>query len=160
MTTTPDTTDSTPTPEPAAAEPDTVPAPASDDTADSVDSGKEAAKYRRRLRETEAERDTLTERLTTLQRSEAERLAATALTDGADLWREGTELADLLDDDGNIDPDKVTAAAASVSQAHPHWRKREPAAPPASTVTSNGKIGPGPEPRSWTAVLQRKAGVE
>jgi hypothetical protein len=156
--TTPDTTEPTRTPEPVAAEPDTA-APAADDTADS---GKEAAKYRRRLRETEAERDTLTERLTTLQRSEAERLAAAALTDGADLWREGTELADLLDDDGNIDPDKVTAAATSVSHAHPHWRKREPAAPPASTVTSNGKIGPGPgpEPRSWTDVLQRKLGVE
>lgn len=154
----PDTTDPTPAPEPVAAEP--VTAATTTDDNDSADSGKEAAKYRRRLRETESERDTLAQRLTTLQRAEAERLAATALSDGGDLWREGTELADLLDGDGNVNPDKVTAAAASVSQAHPHWRKREPSAPPASSVTANGKIGPGPEPRSWTDVLRRKAEVE
>ena len=55
-----------------------------------------------KLREVEAERDGLAERLQAMQRAEAERIASTAdsgfsgLADEADLFRDGTELGDLL----------------------------------------------------------------
>lgn len=75
--------------------------------------GREAAKYRRRLRDTEAERDALSERVASLQRAEAERMAAATLAKPAGLWATGTDLADLLGEDGNIDASKVTTAATA-----------------------------------------------
>ncbi len=72
---------------------------------------REAAKYRRRLRDTEAERDQLAQRVESMQRTEVERLAAVALLkEPRALWAAGTELADLLAEDGTVDPEKVTAA--------------------------------------------------
>lgn len=103
-------------------------------------SNKEAAKYRRRAKAAEAERDRLAERVTVLQRAEVERLAAAKLADGQDVWRDGAELAGLLDDNGDVDTSKVDRLIASLVDAHRHWRKLGPAAPPASTVTSDGKI--------------------
>lgn len=77
-------------------------------------SNREAAKYRRKLRDAEAERDALATRLETLQRAEAERLASKHLAKGAALWVGGTALADVLDDDGDVDPAKVTERAQHV----------------------------------------------
>lgn len=74
-------------------------------------SGAEAAKYRTQLRETEAQRDTLAAKVETLQKAQVEALAAD-LAKPAALWATGTSLADLLDDDGNVDADKVTEAVA------------------------------------------------
>src|ERR1700758_3047520 len=62
--------------------------------------GKEAAKYRRRLRETEAERDALRGRVETMQRNEIQRMAADRLADPADLWRDGAKVSDLLNEGG------------------------------------------------------------
>lgn len=104
------------------------------------DDNREAAKYRHRAKAAEAERDRLTERLQVLQRAEVERLAAAHLADGTDVWRDGAELASMLNDQGDIAADKVEATAKALLEAHRHWRKLAPAAPPASTVTSNGKI--------------------
>ncbi|MCV7111326.1 hypothetical protein [Mycolicibacterium setense] len=102
------------------AQPDDTPA---DDDGDQDDAGgnREAAKYRRKLRDTEAERDTLRERLAVLQRSEVERLVANRFRDPSDVWRDGAQVDDLLDDNGNIDPAKVETAATTVLKAHPHW---------------------------------------
>lgn len=74
--------------------------------------GREAAKYRRQLREAETERDTLRGRLETMQRTEVERIARTEhnLTKPAAIWSAGTDLADLLADDGKVDPVKVKEA--------------------------------------------------
>ncbi|WGJ84238.1 hypothetical protein [Gordonia sp. SMJS1] len=72
---------------------------------------KREARYRVQLRETEAERDTLAGRVETMQRAEVERLAADVIGKPAALWATDTTLADLLDDDGLVDPDKVAAAA-------------------------------------------------
>lgn len=58
----------------------------------------EAAMYRRKA---EAERDGLRQRLETLQRADAERLAGQHLAKGAAVWAGGTELADVLDHDGD-----------------------------------------------------------
>lgn len=110
------------------------------DSADDLDSrNREAAKYRRKLRDLEitvaaerelmvAERDALTvergllaARLDHMQRGEVERLAADTLADPSDLWRE-TDLEDLLDQDGNIDTGKVAVKLNAVVNAHPHWR--------------------------------------
>jgi hypothetical protein len=101
---------------------------------------RDAAKYRKRAQAAEKERDRLAERLQVLQRTEVQRLAAEHLADGADLWRDGATLDDVLNDDGDVDADKVTELAKGLLEQHRHWRKLAHAAPPASTVTSNGKI--------------------
>lgn len=74
----------------------------------------EAAKYRRRLRAAEAERDTLTAQVQAMQRAEAERVAAVHLSKPAALWAGGAELGDVLADDGTVDPDRVEEAARAV----------------------------------------------
>lgn len=73
-------------------------------------SGREAAKYRRRLRDAEAARDQLAEQVESLQRSEVERLATVDGLRPAALWASGVELADLLGDDGTVNAAKVSAA--------------------------------------------------
>lgn len=124
-------------------------APPAESPAETTDSSavRDVAKYRKRAQAAEKERDQLGERLTRMQRAEAERLAAEHLKDGTDLWRDGAQLADLLDDDANVDPTKITEATQTLVTAHPHWRKLAPAAPPASIVTATDKITPG-DPRN------------
>ncbi len=99
-----------------------------DESADSAKLRKEAARYRRSLRDTEAERDSLRDRLTTLQRAEVERIATAddGLARADDLWLSGLDLASLLDDDGNVDTIKVREAVAAVLEARPHWRRAAP----------------------------------
>lgn len=88
-----------------------------DESIPEQDSGnREAAKYRTRLREVEKERDTLSERVTALQRAEIERIAGTKLEKPAGLWASGVELADLLDENGDVDVEKVTAAAETAQE--------------------------------------------
>jgi len=84
--------------------------------------GREAAKYRRQLRETETERDALRGRVETMMKAEVERLAATDLAAPADLWLTGTALPDLLDDDGNVDAGKVTDTIQRIIGDRPSWR--------------------------------------
>jgi hypothetical protein len=69
---------------------------------------REAAGYRRRLRDTESERDTLSAQVERLQRAEAIRLAEGRLSVPGDLFAFGAELADLLTEDGDVSPDAVT----------------------------------------------------
>lgn len=99
---------------PEAVTPDEDTPEESDDDQGEETGSKEAARYRRKLRDTEAERDALAARLDTLQRAEAERLAAAELIKPVALWAGGAELADLLDADGNVDPEKVKACAYAV----------------------------------------------
>ena len=83
-------------------------------------SGREpAASYRRRLRDTEGERDRLAEQVAGYQRREVEALAERGrghdrLASGTDLWVAGVRVADLLDESGAVDPDKAHAAVAAV----------------------------------------------
>lgn len=115
MTTEPTTTEPTTT-EPT--EPASTPDAPDDPGTDGGD--REAAKYRRRLRETEAERDTLTASVDSLRRQLVDNLAAPALVDPGDLWRLGVDLADLLADDGAVDVDKVNGAIEAVLAERPH----------------------------------------
>ncbi|HIY42712.1 MAG TPA: hypothetical protein H9836_16515 [Candidatus Nocardiopsis merdipullorum] len=71
----------------------------------------EAAKYRRRLRETETDRDQLAAKLEDMQKDAIERLLSGTLAKPAGLWAAGHDVASMLDDDGNIDADKVQQAA-------------------------------------------------
>lgn len=89
---------------------------------------KEAAKYRRQLRDTEAERDTLRTRLDTIQRAEVVRIADEELLAKPEaIWATGVELAAFLDADGNVDPAKVkTAAQEAVSTLGLAKRPRGP----------------------------------
>ena len=83
----------------------------SDAAQDAPGAAGEAARYRRRLREAEQQRDGLSERLQRLQRRDVERLAGERLSVAADLFEIGrVELAELLDDDGDVAPAKVAAA--------------------------------------------------
>lgn len=84
--------------------------PGADEHGDHQAAGREAAKYRTRLREVEAERDQLLTQLQAMRRREAERYAETAGLKPVALWAAGTDLADLLADDGTVASDKVAAA--------------------------------------------------
>ncbi|MGE2723551.1 hypothetical protein [Mycolicibacterium pulveris] len=89
-----------------------------------------------------AERNALQARLDTAQQREVESLVTGKLHDPSDLFRFGPPLAELLDDNGTVDPAKVDAALAAVVQAHPHLSVRHGISPaaPASAVTANDPI--------------------
>lgn len=109
---------------------DTVPEPTEPDTPESTEAtpepteaapgdkaAREAAKYRRRLREVEAERDRLAEQVEALQRAEIERLSyAEHRVKGAAIWAGGYTVSDLIGEDGRPDESKVAAAAADVAE--------------------------------------------
>lgn len=128
---------------------------ATDDTepaAEASKPGQEAARYRRQLRSAEADRDALKARLETFQTREVERLATGpgVLALGSDLWR-STALPDLLDPEGNVDPEKVTAAVAGLIEAHHHYEWR-----PVFGSADAGVRGAGNQPSTttWDSVLR------
>ena len=128
---------STPTaPDPAASNPTespdslaTTPAPTevpegSDPESDPDNANTEAAKYRRRLRDTETQLTTTTERLTTYQRRAAELAITDVLATPADLFDVGNaEVADYLDDNGDLRTDELTAAATALVDQRPQLGK-------------------------------------
>jgi hypothetical protein len=86
---------------------------------------REAASYRRRLRETETERDQLRTQLDRLQTAEVERLAGNAgLQVPTDVWTFGAELDHLRLEDGSIDHDTVNELAASILKDRPGLQAR------------------------------------
>ena len=70
----------------------------------------EAAKWRIRLRDTEAERDRLTATLTAVQRGQVESVAIGHGITAEALWASGADLKDLLDADGHPDPNAIATA--------------------------------------------------
>lgn len=114
--------------------------------------GREAARYRRRLRETEAERDTLAARVEALQRAAVEREASGALARPEALWAAGVDLAGLLTDEGTVD-------AAKVAQAVEDARDRLGLAPavrtPRADPTQGGRGGIEVAPRFEDAFTPR-----
>jgi hypothetical protein len=127
MTTTPTTTsmppeDPTETTEADTLTPDT-PTP-EDNGTEPVDTlSAEAARYRRRLRAVEGERDHLAGVVERYQRAEVERLAADAgMARPGDLWVVGTDLAGLLGDDGAVDAEAVSTLVADILSERPTWR--------------------------------------
>jgi len=96
---------------------DTTDAELDEDQDDDSGAGREAAKYRRRLRAAEAERDTLAATVEAMQRAEVERIATADELKPAALWGSGVELAGLLNDDGTVDAAKVNTAIAATRDA-------------------------------------------
>jgi hypothetical protein len=108
MTTTPETT----TPEAPAAPPEETGEGTPPGEPESGAHSREAANYRRRLHDVEAERDGLRGRVDQLERAEVERVAAEApyyMIQPGGLWAIGVELAELRRDDGTLDPALVKA---------------------------------------------------
>lgn len=89
----------------------------------------EAAQRRRQLREVESERDALRERVDTHDRETVERIASRSLADPSDTWIVATNLDELRDDDGALDPELVKAQITDALDRKPHWR-RVPDPPP------------------------------
>lgn len=106
-------TDAQDTPDPA----EVVDETATDAVEDDGKPGREAARYRRQLREAETERDGLRTQLDALRRAEVDRLVTDAKVRPAAVWAAGTELASLLAEDGTVDAAKVTAAVAATREA-------------------------------------------
>ena len=137
-------------------DPDTDAASATPETADTEperhDPGREAAKYRHKLRETETERDTLRGRLEHLQRAEITRVAGEAeLTQPAAIWATGAQLGDFLDDDGNVDPVKVKATAqTAIQELGLATRPRNPRPDPGQGARDH--TTPAPE-TTWSTFL-------
>jgi hypothetical protein len=81
---------------------------------------REAASYRRRLRDTETERDQLRERLDRLQTAEVERLASGAgLAVPGDVWTFGATLDTLRGEDGMIDAETVSGVVQEIVNDRP-----------------------------------------
>lgn len=115
----------------------------------------EAAKYRTRLRETEAARDALTIRVEGLQRREVERLIAGTLAAPTDLFEVGGHsLGDFLDDDGNVDELAVAAAVDQLIESRPGLHVNARVSWP---DTGGGRGGQAPSTQTtWADVLRPK----
>lgn len=112
--------------------------------------GTEAAKYRRRLRQAEAQRDGLSARVEHLQRAEVERLVTGRLANPTDTWLlAGDDLAQFCDDDGNIDPELVDAFVVATVADRPSWEAQH-----VPQVRSGPRGAAKPAEPSWRDVLR------
>ena len=109
------------------------------------------ARYRVERNEAREQVTALTARIEQLQQREVEQIAAAHLSAPADLLTlGGVTLADLLDDDGNVDADKVTAVAADVLGTRPGLRPNQPAIDPSQGSGGN----PGKSTPTWGSLLR------
>lgn len=116
----------------------------------------EAAKWRRKLREAEAERDQYAATVETMRRNEVERIAATLLSQGSDLLDiGGNAVESMLGDDGAVDSTKVLDAARALQLSRPGLSRHGVSATHANF--GQGASGPAPIHRSgasWAKVLR------
>jgi hypothetical protein len=99
---------------------------AQDDVGDGRAANRREATYRIRAREAEAVSTALMERVTRMQRGDVERQAAAQLHDPSDLWTSGVELVELLDEDGEVDQQRVAEAVAALADSKPYLLKPTP----------------------------------
>ncbi|MEU2669939.1 hypothetical protein ABZ622_13905 [Streptomyces sp. NPDC007164] len=105
-----------------------TPASAEGDTPEieSANPNAEAAKYRRKLRDTESALETAEGRVNALLRREAEGVAGKTLAVGADLFEiGGVAIDDLTDPEGNVMPDAVEAAVEALLAKRPGLRNAD-----------------------------------
>lgn len=133
------------------------PDPASEPNSSTDDKpGSEAAKWRRRLRDTEVERDTLAQRVERFQRAEVTRLVADDLAQPGDLFRFGVTLADVLDDDGKVEPGLVATALSGLLEARPGLGKPAPQQRgPSSHGQGHRPVAVDASP-SWADVIRKR----
>lgn len=132
----------------AAAEPK-----APEDDAPEASPNSEAARWRRQLREVEAERDALAERLQGHQRREVEATVADLLDVPADLFDIGqVQPSDFYNDDGTLNEGELRAAAGALLEERPRLGKPQPAGP---RWQNFGQYAPPPPQRGadWSDVL-------
>jgi hypothetical protein len=117
--------------------------------------GREAAKYRV---ERNAAREALTAtqgQLQQLQTREVLRLAGDHLSNPADLLGLGdVELADLLGEDGFVNPEAVAEVAAGIVSSRPGLAKN-PVVRATDTTQGAGGTRPGNAPPGWDALFKR-----
>ncbi len=123
----------------------------------SREGNREAQRYRHRLRAAETELAVAQAVIAEFNREGAERVAGAKLTDPSDLWVTGIELDQLLDSSGKLDTELVEAAVTELLGRKPHLGHRGPMAPPASTVTGDGKAPQGGTAQSWAEALRGEA---
>lgn len=80
--------------------------------------GAEAAKYRRQLREVEAERDALAASLTVLRAQAAEAAIGSVLDKPASLWLTGAKADDFYSEDGSLQVGRLHEAATRARDEH------------------------------------------
>lgn len=118
-----------------------------EETDETSKAGREAAKYRRRLRETEAERDALAQRVTDLQRSVVDGIVTARGEGGGRLhsaepfWAGGVDLDTLLDDEGRVDTTKVLEAVDDVARRFGITRRPRPLHIPNEGVNPPVRVG-------------------
>ena len=94
---------------------------------------REAATYRRQLRETQTERDRLREQVDAMQREQVERLAAQGgLAVASDVWLHGATLDTLRAEDGAIDSETVGGVVEAIIRDRPGLK-----------APKNGNVGIG-----------------
>jgi glycine/D-amino acid oxidase-like deaminating enzyme len=107
---------------------------------------REAARYRIKLREAEAERDSLATRLANMQRSQIDAHITTMGVKPAAVWAAGAELPDLVGDDGVVDPEKIAQAVAKAkAELGIDTSKHRP---PVGSLRS-GAMAPQPPRNAW-----------
>jgi hypothetical protein len=116
---------------------------------------REAAKYRRQLREAEAQRDTNAARVESLQRAAIDRIATDERIKPAAMWAAGATLADLLDDDGMPDVSKVRAAVAHARETLGVPEEPRPPAPNPAQGSSGGGAA-GSTGVTWSDAIRKR----
>lgn len=115
----------------------------------------EAAKRRRQLREAQTKLATVRDQLTTYQRRHAEQAVADVLANPADLFDIGSaNLADYIDDNGDIRTDELRAAAGALIEQRPQLGANY--IPPMPTNYDSGqgvRSQSAPSGASWSEVL-------
>lgn len=114
---------------------------------------KEAARYRTQLRETEAERDTLAERLAQAQTRELHRLAGEHLANPEDISLAGKELSEFLTPEGWLAPEAVKAAAEEILETRPGLSVN-PVVDAIDHSQGHGNHRSIPEKPSWGALFR------
>lgn len=113
---------------------------------------REAAAYRVRAKEAEQKLTAAEERINSLLTKEVERLAADSLSQPGDLFAlSGNELADYLDDDGNVDAERVAADVAELLAERPGLRRGP--VPGHDPTQGTGGRPAGKNTPSWSALF-------
>lgn len=121
--------------------------------ADGSELAREARKWRKQYQSSKTENEALTATVGALQRQLVDQAITHRIADTSDFWTQ-VSIADLLAEDGTLDPALIETKVTEVLAAKPHWTKRAPAAAPTSGVGTG--IIEGDEPkRSWTQLLSR-----
>jgi hypothetical protein len=126
------------------------PPPEGNDTWEAQNPNREAAKWRTQLRETEAERDALVQRVERLQRLDIERIAAETLAMPGDLFINGNDVSAYITEGCLVDAERVRADAKLLLTERPGLAKNQPAFDP-TQGTGGGTKAATP---SWDALLK------